>query len=120
MAVKTKEGVSFKSSTKKTRKSQVQSLSDTGAAVMGAKVLSETDRKHQEVVLHAKTHQDLINAVYVVAERIGMSPSQLLRAAKWGHFTDDRRKKYDGPILDDINTLTEVQREALRDVLGLG
>jgi len=46
--------------------------------------------KKQLEVLHAKTHQDLINAAYKAAETLGIAPWVLLRAAGWGNFTDDR------------------------------
>lgn len=110
---------------KKTSRSSTRNLPDTNAAMrkeaMAAKLKArrEARRKKQEEVLHAKTHQDLINAAYAAAEKIGIAPWVLLRAAKWGHFTEDRGKMYDGPILDDIDTLTVEQREALKDVLEL-
>ena len=87
--------------------------------VAAAKAKMEERKKKLEEVLHSKTHQELINAAYKAAENIGIAPWVLLRAAKWGHFTENRGKKYDGPVLDDIDTLTEEQRKALEEVLGL-
>lgn len=75
--------------------------------------------KKQLEVLHAKTHQDLINAAYKAAETLGIAPWVLLRAAGWGNFTDDRGKKYDGPAIDEIEGLDAAQKKALKDVLGL-
>ncbi|MDK2980652.1 MAG: hypothetical protein PWQ55_999 [Chloroflexota bacterium] len=75
--------------------------------------------KKQLEVLHSKTHQDLINAAYKAAETLGIAPWVLLRAAGWGHFTDDRGKKYDGPAIDEIEGLEAAQKKALKDVLGL-
>ena len=79
----------------------------------------EAELKKQEEVLHTKTHQDLINAGYKAAEKLGIAPYVLLRAAKWGNFTDDRGKKYDGPAIDAIDTLEDDQKKALKEVLGL-
>ncbi len=73
----------------------------------------------QAQVLHSKTHQDLINAAYKAAEKLGIAPWVLLRAAGWGHFTENRGKKYDGPAIDEIKTLDDAQKKALKDVLGL-
>ena len=97
-------------------------VEDTAAVkknVAAAKAKMEERKKKLEEVLHSKTHQELINAAYKAAENIGIAPWVLLRAAKWGHFTENRGKKYDGPVLDDIDTLTEEQRKALEEVLGL-
>lgn len=69
--------------------------------------------------MHSKTHQDLINAAYKAAEELKIAPWVLLRAAEWGHFTDDRGKKYDGPMIDDIDTLDDAQKKALKKALGL-
>jgi hypothetical protein len=73
----------------------------------------------QAEVLHSKSHQDLINAAYKAAEKLGIAPWVLLRAAGWGHFTENRGKKYDGPAIDEIKTLDDAQKKALKDVLGL-
>ena len=62
--------------------------------------------------MHSKTHQDLINAAYKAAEKLGIAPWVLLRAAGWGHFTDDRGKKYDGPIIDKLEGLDDAQKAA--------
>jgi hypothetical protein len=75
--------------------------------------------KKQVEVLHAKTHQDMINAAYKAAETLGIAPWVLLRAAGWGNFTDGRGKKYDGPAIDEIEGLDAAQKKALKDVLGL-
>ena len=50
-------------------------------------------------MLHSKTHQDLVNAAYEAAEKLGIAPWVLLRAADWGDFTNDRGKKYTDPII---------------------
>ena len=73
----------------------------------------------EEKIMHSKTHQDLINAAYKAAEELKIAPWVLLRAAEWGHFTDDRGKKYDGPMIDDIDTLDDDQKKALKKVLEL-
>jgi len=86
-------------------------------AVQAARMGSDT--KKQLEVLKTKTHQDLINAAYKAAEKLGIAPWVLLRAAEWGHFTDDRGKKYTGPAIDDIKGLDDAQKKALKEVLGL-
>jgi len=96
----------------------------TGAeslAAMEAKLAKdkEATAKKQEELLHSKTHQDLINAAYKAAEKLGIAPWVLLRAAGWGHFTDDRGKKYDGPAIDNLEGLDEAQKKALKEVLGI-
>jgi hypothetical protein len=80
---------------------------------------SDKAKKKQLEVLHSKTHQDLINVAYKAAEKLGIAPWVLLRAAEWGHFTDDRGKKYDGPAIDDLKGLDDAQKKALKDELGL-
>jgi hypothetical protein len=77
------------------------------------------EKIRQVEVLHSKTHQDLINAAYKAAEKLGIAPWVLLRAADWGTFTDDRGKKYTGPAIDDLAGLDDAQKNALKEVLGL-
>ena len=87
-----------------------------------AKIKAVRDRKaaeKAEKAIHSKTHQDLINVAYKAAEELKIAPWVLLRAAKWGHFTDDRGKKYDGPMIDDIDTLDDAQKKALKKALDL-
>ena len=72
-----------------------------------------------EKLMRSKTHQDLINAAYKAAEELGIAPWVLLRAAEWGHFTENRGKKYDGPMIDDIETLDDDQKKALKKAVGL-
>jgi len=96
----------------------------TGAeslAAMQAKLAQDKEAiaKKQEELLHSKTHQDLINAAYKAAEKLGIAPWVLLRAAGWGHFTDDRGKRYDGPAIDKLEGLDEAQKKALKEVLGI-
>ncbi len=73
----------------------------------------------QKELLHSKTHQDLINAAYKAAETLKIAPWVLLRAAGWGHFTDDRGKRYDGPAIDEIEGLDDAQKKALKDILEI-
>jgi len=73
----------------------------------------------QKEILHSKTHQDLINAAYKAAETLKIAPWVLLRAAGWGHFTDDRGKRYDGPAIDEIEGLDDAQKKALKTVLEI-
>lgn len=83
--------------------------------------LTEAELKRQKELLHKKTHQDLINAVYKVAEELKVEggPWPMLRAAGWGHFTDDRGKKYDGPAIDEIEGFDPAQKAALKKILGV-
>jgi len=78
-----------------------------------------TKSKAAEELMRSKTHQDLINAAYKAAEELKIAPWVLLRAAEWGHFTEDRGKKYDGPMIDDIETLDDDQKAALKKAVGL-
>jgi len=88
------------------------------AAVKKNKAAAQKKKKEEEF-MHSKTHQALINAGYKAAEALKISPWVLLRAAKWGNFTDDREKIYDGPMIDDIDTLDNAQKAALKKALGL-
>ena len=81
------------------------------------KAASKVDKAAE--VMHSKTHQDLINAAYKAAEELKIAPWVLLRAAEWGHFTDDRGKKYDGPVIDDLKGLDDAQKAALKKAVGL-
>ena len=81
------------------------------------KAASKVDKTLE--VMHSKTHQDLINAAYKAAEELKIAPWVLLRAAEWGHFTDDRGKKYDGPVIDDLKGLDDAQKAALKKAVGL-
>ena len=90
---------------------------DKIAAFREKKAASKT--KKAEEAMHSKTHQDLINAAYKAAEELKIAPWVLLRAANWGHFTENRGKKYDGPMIDDIKTLDDEQKKALKKAIGL-
>ncbi len=81
--------------------------------------LFKAELEEQKKFLHTKTHQDLINAAYKAADKLGIAPWVLLRAAGWGHFTDERGKKYDGPAIDEIEGLKPEQKAALKEVLGI-
>lgn len=88
----------------------IQAFKDKRAAEKGDKALE---------MMRQKTHQDLINAAYKAAEELKIAPWVLLRAAEWGHFTDDRGKLYDGPAIDDIEGLDDEQKKALKKAVGL-
>ena len=106
-----------KKSTKKPTKKSTKDADATIAAYKEKKTAGKVSK--EEKIMHSKTHQDLINAAYKAAEELKIAPWVLLRAAKWGHFTDDRAKKYDGPMIDDIDTLDDAQKKALKKVLEL-
>lgn len=76
------------------------------------------DTKKQEEILHTKTHQDLINAAYKAAEKLGVSPWVILKE-EWSNFSNTRGNKYTGPAIDDLKHLDDAQKKALKEVLGL-
>ena len=100
-----------------TAKKSTAELNAKIAAVREKKAASKAKKAVE--IMHSKTHQDLINAAYKAAEELKIAPWVLLRAAEWGHFTEDRGKKYDGPMIDDIDTLDDAQKKALKKVLDL-
>ena len=102
---------------KRTSKKSTAGADATIAAYKEKKVAGKVSK--EEKTMHSKTHQDLINVAYKAAEELKIAPWVLLRAAKWGHFTEDRGKKYDGPMIDDIDTLDDDQKKALKKVLEL-
>jgi hypothetical protein len=53
-------------------------------------------KETQLELFHKKTHQDMINAAYKAAEKLGIAPWVLIRAAGWGNFTEDRGAMYKG------------------------
>lgn len=110
-----------KSTAKKTTTTAKKGVSKTAKKSLDAYKAKRAaeDPKKQAEKLHAMTHQDLINAAYKAADKLGIAPWVLLRAAGWGHFTDDRGKKYDGPAIDEIEGLEDAQKKALKDVLDL-
>lgn len=75
----------------------------------------EKMKEAQQKALAKKTHQDLINACYKAAEKLEIAPWVLIRAAGWGHFTDDRGALYKGLHIVDIETLEIDQKKALVD-----
>ena len=102
---------------KRTGKKSTAGADATIAAFKEKKAAGKVSK--EEKIMHSKTHQDLINAAYKAAEELKIAPWVLLRAAEWGNFTDDRAKKYDGPMIDDIDTLDDAQKKALKKVLEL-
>lgn len=93
-------------------------------ATLDARKKAKTDeatRAKQEEILRTKTHQDLINAVYKIADELKSEggPWPILRAAGWGKFTDDRGALYKGPIIDDLEKLSDEQKAALKKELGI-
>ena len=102
---------------KSTTKKSTAGADATIAAYKKKKAAGKVSK--EEELMQSKTHQDLINVAYKAAEELKIAPWVLLRAAKWGHFTEDRGKKYDGPMIDDIETLDEDQKKALKKVLEL-
>ena len=113
-----KKSTAKKSSAKKSGKG----LSDTDAkitAFKNKKAAEDAKKKKAKELMRSKTHQDLINAAYKAAEELKIAPWVLLRAAGWGHFTEDRGKKYDGPMIDDIEGLDDAQKKALKKAVSV-
>ena len=103
---------------RRTAETKKKSTADADAAIKAFKDKKAASKVDKAVeVMHSKTHQDLINAAYKAAEELKIAPWVLLRAANWGHFTEDRGKKYDGPMIDDIETLDDAKKKALKKVL---
>ena len=96
-----------------------EKLAAAKASKERAEAAAKAKASKEKAVMHSKTHQDLINVAYKAADELKIAPWVLLRAAKWGHLTDDRGKKYDGPMIDEIDTLEPAQKAALKKVLGL-
>lgn len=97
-----------------------------GKASVGTKTstpgtIFQTNIEQQKVAIAKKTNQDIINAAYKVAEELDLKggPWPLLRAAGWGHLTDNRGDHYKGKAIDEIEKLTPEQKSALKRVLGL-
>ena len=82
---------------------------------------SSTDAQRQKAALAKKTNQDIINAVYKLAEqfKIKGGPWPLLRAVGWGKLGDKRGELYKGPPIDEVKGLTHGQKEALKTILGI-
>ncbi len=101
----------------------------SGKAEVGAKVsipstkaqTAASSLQKQKEAIAQKTNQDIINAAYKVADELKLpgGPWPLLRAAGWGHLTDDRGGRYKGPAIDEIEALTAEQKVALKRILGL-
>ncbi len=121
-AKKTKSAKPVKKTTPKVvkRTAAKKSTAELNAKIAAVRENKAASKAKKAVeIMHSKTHQDLINAAYKAAEELKIAPWVLLRAAEWGHFTEDRGKKYDGPMIDDIDTLDDAQKKALKKVLDL-
>jgi len=93
---------------------------DAKSKIDAFKEMKATEKgESEQELMSKKTHQDLINAAYKAAEELKIAPWVLLRAAEWGHFTDDRGKLYDGPVVDEIEGLDDEQKKALKKAIGL-
>jgi len=104
---------------KRTSAKAQKTTAEINAVVKALKDKNAAAKKNAKKMMHSKTHQDLINAAYKAAEELKVAPWVLLRAAEWGHFTDDRGKKYDGPVIDDLEGLDDDQKKALKKAVGL-
>ena len=84
-----------------------------------AEAKAKIAKREQEEILHSKTHQDLINASYKAAEKLKTDPWLIMKNAGWSTLHEDRGKKYNGPILDEMEKLPDDQKQALKDELGI-
>ena len=107
--------VSGEKKTSATAESKAKAVSDKASLVQEVAKMKEK----QLEVFHKKTHQDMINAAYKAADKLGIAHWVLIRAAGWGNFTNDRGALYKGDHIADIETLTDEQKEALMGVLGM-
>ena len=78
--------------------------------------LQKTLKENQLAAMKKMTKQQLINASYKVAERLGISPWVILKE-EWSGFTNDRDGMYKGKHIEDIKHLTAEQKKALVDEL---
>ena len=65
------------------------------------------------------THQDLINAFYYAASLEELGGWKLITRAGLDYIGKDRGAIYDGPVIDDLPGLTEMQKDAISAALGL-
>lgn len=73
-------------------------------------------KENQLKLLKSKTNQDMINAAYKAAEKLGISPWVILKE-EWANFTTKRDAKYKGPHINDLKHLDAAQKKALMDVV---
>lgn len=99
----------------KNEEKEVKATSEKASLVQEVAKMKET----QLELFHKKTHQDMINAAYKAAEKLGIAPWVLIRAAGWGNFTEDRGAMYKGEHIADIETLSDEQKGALMGVFGM-
>lgn len=65
------------------------------------------------------THQDLINAFFYAASMGGDGGWTLVERAGIDYIGEDRDAIYTGPVIDELDSLTETQRDAISTALGL-
>ena len=65
------------------------------------------------------THQDLINAFYSVGSLDGTGGWTLVERAGLNYIGEDRSALYNGPVIEMLPGLTEEQKSALSESLGL-
>jgi hypothetical protein len=89
-------------------KPAVPSSASTSPSQVSDEFLKQNPLQQQKAAMALKTNQDVINAAYKVAEELKLEggPWPLLRAAGWGHLTDNRGDHYKGPAIDEIEKLT--------------
>ncbi len=91
----------------------------TSGGVAGRVATQSTDlqvavKENQLKVLKKKTNQDIINAAYKAAEKLGISPWVILKD-EWSGFTNKRDAMYKGPHINDLKHLDAAQKRALME-----
>jgi hypothetical protein len=110
-----------KASVGTTSKTTAAGRASVKASTSKPETQAQTNLQQQKEAIAKKTHQELINAAYKVADELKLEggPWPLLRAAGWGHLTDNRGALYKGPAIDEIEKLTPEQKSALKKRLNL-
>ena len=113
--------VSGKATTGTATKPTASGKAGVGGSTSTPTTIFQTNLQAQKEAIAKKTNQDIINAAYKVAEELSLKggPWPLMRAAGWGHLTDNRGGLYKGKTIDEIEKLTPEQKTALKRVLGL-
>lgn len=73
----------------------------------------------EEAVPHPFTNQELINAIYKLAESRGENGWALLKRAGLTHLINKRYESYSGPPVESLTGLTLEERRLLAQILGI-
>ena len=73
----------------------------------------------EEITPHRFTNQELITAIYRVAEARGENGWALLKKAGLTHLVNKRYELYSGPPIEALPGLTQEERQAIAQMLGI-